>query len=205
MHEVVGTGQSSAAPKPAGATPEAACAYACAVCMQVVVDLADEAFQSPRKQVGPHYSQQEAQRLADAKGWTVAPDGDSYRRVVASPLPLDIVEAGPINTLLQVSAVHVYCCRCVVAWEVTAWEVRCTNHALPAHCQLGWPQPRSPLLLCPAGPPRRRLASSPCAVEAEASLCLSTVPAGRSGVWRRWWTRMRVRGCGLSLACPATA
>jgi hypothetical protein len=131
--EVVGTGHSSAAPKPAGATPEAACACACAVCMQVVVDLADEAFQSPRKQVGPHYSQQEARRLADAKGWTVAPDGDSYRRVVASPLPLDIVEAGPINTLLQVN-VRVYCCRCVVAWEVTAWEVRCTNHALPAHC-----------------------------------------------------------------------
>ncbi|KAI3435537.1 hypothetical protein D9Q98_001602 [Chlorella vulgaris] len=76
---------------------------------QVVVDLADEAFQSPRKQVGPHYSQQEAQRLADAKGWTVAPDGDSYRRVVASPLPLDIVEAGPINTLLQAGVIIVCC------------------------------------------------------------------------------------------------
>lgn len=45
---------------------------------------------------------QEAERLAEEKGWSVAPDGESYRRVVPSPLPRDIVEWRAIETLLQV-------------------------------------------------------------------------------------------------------
>lgn len=80
-----------------------------ALLTQVVVDPADPAFQKPSKQVGPRYSQQEAERLAGEKGWSVAPDGDSYRRVVPSPLPRDIVEWRSIQTLLQAGVITVCC------------------------------------------------------------------------------------------------
>lgn len=45
---------------------------------------------------------QEAERLAEEKGWAVASDGDSFRRVVASPLPKEVVEWRAVQTLLQV-------------------------------------------------------------------------------------------------------
>lgn len=66
------------------------------------MDPADPAFQRPTKQVGPRYGQEEAQALAKEKGWAVAPDGDAFRRVVASPLPRDIVEWHSVQALLQV-------------------------------------------------------------------------------------------------------
>jgi carbamate kinase len=66
---------------------------------QVVVDPRDPAFGLPRKFVGPVYDQEQAQVLADARGWTIAPDGDRWRRVVASPEPQGIVEIGAISTL----------------------------------------------------------------------------------------------------------
>ena len=54
---------------------------------QVVVDAADPAFRHPTKPVGPTYSQDAAARLAADHGWTVAPDGAGFRRVVPSPEP----------------------------------------------------------------------------------------------------------------------
>ena len=42
---------------------------------------------SPTKPIGPVYSASTAQRLALERGWSVAPDGDGWRRVVASPEP----------------------------------------------------------------------------------------------------------------------
>ena len=49
---------------------------------------------------------QEAERLAGERGWSVARDGDTFRRVVASPLPRDIVEWQPVQVLLQVGGVR---------------------------------------------------------------------------------------------------
>ena len=49
------------------------------------VDADDPAFAAPTKFIGPVYLQEEAERLAAENGWTVRPDGSSYRRVVASP------------------------------------------------------------------------------------------------------------------------
>lgn len=80
-----------------------------ALLTQVVVDPGDEAFQHPRKQVGPRYSKQEAEQMARDKGWAVAPDGDSFRRVVASPLPRDIVEWRAVQVLLQAGIITVCC------------------------------------------------------------------------------------------------
>lgn len=68
---------------------------------QVEVNPDDPAFQQPTKPIGPVYSEQEATQLAREKGWTIAPDGDLFRRVVASPRPKRIVEIRPIQYLLN--------------------------------------------------------------------------------------------------------
>ncbi len=75
---------------------------------QVVVDTADPAFSEPTKPIGPVYPEAEARRLAAERGWAVAPDGASYRRVVASPQPLDVVELRTIRLLLD-AGVTVVC------------------------------------------------------------------------------------------------
>jgi len=71
------------------------------VLTMVEVDPADPAFQHPTKPIGPLYSQAEATRLAAERGWTMAPDGDKFRRVVPSPLPRRIFEIRPIRWLLD--------------------------------------------------------------------------------------------------------
>ena len=68
---------------------------------QVEVDPKDPAFQNPTKPIGPVYSKAEAEKLAAEKGWAIAPDGDKYRRVVASPRPKRIFEIRPIKWLLE--------------------------------------------------------------------------------------------------------
>ncbi|WP_342649593.1 carbamate kinase [Pseudomonas sp. REB1044] len=68
---------------------------------QVEVDADDPAFKDPTKFIGPVYERQEAERLAQEKGWVVKADGDKYRRVVASPKPKRIFEIRPIKWLLE--------------------------------------------------------------------------------------------------------
>jgi carbamate kinase len=68
---------------------------------QVEVDPADPAFQHPTKPIGPVYSKEEATLLAQEKGWHIAPDGDKFRRVVASPRPQRIFEIRPVKWLLE--------------------------------------------------------------------------------------------------------
>ena len=67
----------------------------------VEVDPEDPAFNNPTKPIGPVYSEQEAKTLAKQKGWSVAPDGEHWRRVVASPEPQRIFEMRPIHWLLE--------------------------------------------------------------------------------------------------------
>ncbi|MDX1722277.1 MAG: carbamate kinase [Pseudomonas sp.] len=68
---------------------------------QVEVDPADPAFQHPSKPIGPVYSKAEAERLAAENGWSIAADGERFRRVVASPRPTRIFEIRPIKWLLE--------------------------------------------------------------------------------------------------------
>ncbi len=68
---------------------------------QVEVDANDPAFKNPTKPIGPVYAKAEAEKLAAEKGWAIAPDGDKYRRVVASPRPKRIFEIRPITWLLE--------------------------------------------------------------------------------------------------------
>ena len=65
------------------------------------VDPADPAFTDPTKFVGPVYSEADARRLARDRGWTVRQDGQVWRRVVPSPVPVRIFEARPVEWLLE--------------------------------------------------------------------------------------------------------
>jgi carbamate kinase len=75
------------------------------VLTMVEVDPADPAFADPTKFVGPIYDEQTAKSLAQEKGWTVKPDGASWRRVVPSPKPKRIFELRPTRWLLDHGAV----------------------------------------------------------------------------------------------------
>ena len=71
------------------------------VLTQIVIDPKDKAFQNPTKPVGPVYEREEAERLQKEKGWSIAPDGPYYRRVVASPEPQRIIEIDAIRLLVD--------------------------------------------------------------------------------------------------------
>ena len=68
---------------------------------QVVVDGRDPAFKKPSKFVGPVYERAQAEERAKAAGWTIAADGDKWRRVVASPKPVEIPDFRIIKLLLD--------------------------------------------------------------------------------------------------------
>jgi carbamate kinase len=67
----------------------------------VEVDPADPAFARPEKPIGPTYGEAEARRLTAERGWTMAPEGGGFRRVVASPLPRRIFQIRPVRWLLE--------------------------------------------------------------------------------------------------------
>ena len=71
----------------------------------VEVDAADPAFQNPTKPIGPIYTKEDADRLAAEKRWTFKPDGDSFRRVVPSPVPQRIYGLEALELLLSAGCV----------------------------------------------------------------------------------------------------
>lgn len=68
---------------------------------QVEVDPHDPAFSAPSKPVGAFYTKDEIEHLSAQRGWSVAVDGDAYRRVVPSPKPLRILEIDVIRLLIE--------------------------------------------------------------------------------------------------------
>lgn len=67
---------------------------------QVVVDKDDPKFKAPSKPIGPFYTEEEAKAIAAEKGYIMKEDaGRGWRRVVASPLPVEIVELDAVKTL----------------------------------------------------------------------------------------------------------
>ncbi len=72
------------------------------VVSQVRVDPSDPAFQSPTKPIGPFFSEEEAKEKKEQYGWSMVEDSArGYRRVVASPEPLEIIEADAIRSILD--------------------------------------------------------------------------------------------------------
>lgn len=67
---------------------------------QVVVDGDDPGFKNPTKPIGPFYQEAEAKELAATKGYSIKEDaGRGWRRVVASPIPKEIVEIDAVRRL----------------------------------------------------------------------------------------------------------
>ncbi len=67
---------------------------------QVIVDADDPAFTNPTKPIGPFYSEAEAKKIAEEKGYTMKEDsGRGWRRVVASPTPKRIAEIDSVKRL----------------------------------------------------------------------------------------------------------
>jgi carbamate kinase len=71
------------------------------VLTQTLVSLDDPAFGKPEKFVGQMFDQGESQRVAAEHGWTMGRDGNGFRRVVASPRPLRIVEMPVLRRLVE--------------------------------------------------------------------------------------------------------
>lgn len=72
---------------------------------QVEVDGNDEAFRDPSKPIGSYFTREEAEKLTQ-QGYVMKEDaGRGYRRVVASPRPIDIIEKEAVKTLME--ACHV--------------------------------------------------------------------------------------------------
>ncbi|NLX09695.1 MAG: carbamate kinase [Chloroflexi bacterium] len=71
------------------------------VITQTLVDKDDPAFQNPNKPIGGFMDEEQGKKFSD-EGWTVVEDaGRGYRRVVASPIPTEIIELDSINALVQ--------------------------------------------------------------------------------------------------------
>ena len=82
------------------------------VCLltHVVVAEDDPAFSRPTKPIGPFYDEARAQELERDRGWQVVHDaGRGWRRVVPSPLPLEVVELEAIRVLVGSGTIAVAC------------------------------------------------------------------------------------------------
>ena len=78
-----------------------------AIINQTLVSAVDPAFANPTKFIGEVYDETRARTLATESGWTVRPDGEYWRRVVASPKPRRVVETRLIRLLLANNTVVV--------------------------------------------------------------------------------------------------
>lgn len=73
---------------------------------QVIVDKDDDAFVNPSKPIGLFYSEEEAGKLKTEKGWQMVEDSQrGYRRVVASPKPIEIVENESVKRLMEIGEI----------------------------------------------------------------------------------------------------
>ena len=78
------------------------------VVTQVLVDKSDPAFRSPSKPIGGFMTEAEARQKAQALDWDVVDDaGRGWRRVVASPLPKEVVELDTVKALIKAGVIVV--------------------------------------------------------------------------------------------------
>lgn len=78
------------------------------VITQVLVDHKDKAFQNPTKPIGSFMDESEAKRREKEMSWNVVEDaGRGWRRVVASPIPMEIVELDTVKSLLDAGIITI--------------------------------------------------------------------------------------------------
>ncbi|MDD2695416.1 MAG: carbamate kinase [Anaerolineales bacterium] len=76
------------------------------VVTQVLVDKDDPAFKHPTKPIGSFMDEAEASKRAEEMGWNVVEDaGRGWRRVVASPIPVEVVELEAVQRLIEAGVV----------------------------------------------------------------------------------------------------
>ena len=77
---------------------------------QVLVDKNDSGFKNPTKPIGSFYSEEEARKLEREQGYVMKEDaGRGYRRVVASPKPIDVIEKDMIKKMVEDDFVVISC------------------------------------------------------------------------------------------------
>ncbi len=80
------------------------------VLTQVEVDPKDPAFENPTKPIGAFMTKEEADRLSKERDYKIMEDsGRGYRRVVASPKPVSIVEIDTIRALVETNHIVIAC------------------------------------------------------------------------------------------------
>ncbi|MEI7473462.1 MAG: carbamate kinase [bacterium] len=80
------------------------------VVTRTVVDANDSAFQNPTKPIGKFYNKQDAEVISERFGLIMKEDsGRGYRQVVASPLPVEILELKQIKTLIDAENTVIAC------------------------------------------------------------------------------------------------
>ncbi|TDI90889.1 MAG: carbamate kinase [Candidatus Dadabacteria bacterium] len=77
---------------------------------QVVVSKDDPAFNNPTKFIGPFFNKEQSDKLSREEGWLMKEDsGRGYRRIVASPRPIDIIEKEEIAEMAHKDFVVIAC------------------------------------------------------------------------------------------------
>ena len=77
---------------------------------QVLVDKNDPSILNPSKFVGPFYKEDEIEQIQKQRGWVLKKDADrGWRRVVPSPLPLEIIERKTIRELIEQGIIIIAC------------------------------------------------------------------------------------------------
>ncbi len=77
---------------------------------QVVVSEDDPAFNNPTKFIGPFFNKEQSEKLSREEGWLMREDsGRGYRRIVASPRPIDIIEKEEIAEMAHKDFVVIAC------------------------------------------------------------------------------------------------
>jgi carbamate kinase len=85
--------------------------YVVTVVTQVVVDRNDPAFSNPSKPIGPFFTREEAERRRDEWGWKIREDAEKrgWRRLVASPRPLRVIQRDMIRETARAGHIVVAC------------------------------------------------------------------------------------------------
>lgn len=75
---------------------------------QTLVDANDPAFNNPTKPLGAFYTKEEAEKMEKERGYIMREDaGRGYRRMVASPKPIDIIEKNAVKAMLDAGRVPI--------------------------------------------------------------------------------------------------
>ena len=161
---------------------------------QVRVDAKDPAFRHPTKPIGPVYDEAAARRIEADRGWTFALDGNKWRRVVASPDPLEILEMKVISILVEAGVV-VICAGgggISAAMAVSSGSRRSSTRTAPA---LSLPARSAPICFCCSPTSMLSISTSVSRTRAASHALVSPLLRQANSLPARWARRWKRRRC----------